>query len=298
MFYEQVRNINDWSTMPRAAQTVSNIPHVDGVSSGAHLWRQERQTVSNGINVPGLEGLFPSGLSRSLHVLEAETAQDGAILSAFPLAFAHHLSPPRPIAWVTQSLAAGEAGQPYGPGLAAFGHDPFQFIFVTAPRAADVLWAIEECLRSLAVGAVVGELNDRKAIDLTATRRLAMRCERADVPAFLLSHLPLNESALAARSRWRIGPGKMAGRAGLLGEPAFAVNVVKNRDGFCARRSLTLACRSGVFAPFERKRAAESPALSPETSTAHETTRSLVTPAVLHLAERRRHRDHLARMRS
>lgn len=111
---------------------------------------------------------------------------------------------PRPgwVVWVTQDEDL------YAPGLAALGLDLRRLILVCARRDAEVCWALEEALRSRALGAVVGEIG---AVTLTATRRLQLAAEQAGIPCFLLRRWRTGELAaqhraqpIAAATRWRI----------------------------------------------------------------------------------------------
>lgn len=103
------------------------------------------------------------------------------------------------ILWCRPSRTERETGVPYGPGLAGFGIAPGQVLFVRAPKPVDVLWAMEEGLRSPALAAVVG---DGLGPDFTATRRLQLAAEMTGVPVFVL---PPGEAGLsAALTRWRI----------------------------------------------------------------------------------------------
>lgn len=255
-----------------------------------------------GMAVAGLERAFPAGLPASLHVLEAKTAKDAASVSAVALALVRHTAPrqsQRTVVWITQGLAATEGGRPYGPGLLEQGHDPARFLFVEARRPVDALWAMEECLRSRAVSAVVAELYDRKTLDLTATRRLALRSERAEAPAFIVSQCTLGEAALAARSRWQVAAAPSRGASdhdALIGAPSFHVEIIKNRDGPCPRLTLALDLESGAFRELAvRSRRLPHPA---PTAMREDNAQALIAPAVVRLAAERRQRAEAARVRS
>ena len=106
------------------------------------------------------------------------------------------------ILWVTQDADL------YAPGLAALGLDLRRLILVAARRDAEVCWALEEALRSKALGAVLGEIG---AVTLTATRRLQLAAEQAGIPCFLLRRWRNGELAarhraqpIAAATRWRV----------------------------------------------------------------------------------------------
>ncbi|WVX51632.1 hypothetical protein ROLI_047340 (plasmid) [Roseobacter fucihabitans] len=105
-----------------------------------------------------------------------------------------------PILWVQDRLSRKETGQPY---LASIGIIR-PIITVDLSRAADVLWALEDGLRCRALAAVIGEVwGDPAALDFTATKRLAMRSEAANVPCWLIRHAA-TPNLSAARDRWRI----------------------------------------------------------------------------------------------
>ena len=91
-------------------------------------------------------------------------------------------------------------GNLYPPGLAAFGLDPARTILLTAPNSAELLWAMEEGLRSPALAGVVMEA-DR--LDLVASRRLQLAAASGGVTGFLLTRArPASVSAAALR--WRV----------------------------------------------------------------------------------------------
>ena len=96
----------------------------------------------------------------------------------------------------------------YGPGLAAHGLDPERVVLVRTSRDAEILWAMEEGLRSPGIVAAVGEVGTLPAV---ASRRLQLAAERSGVTAFLLRRWreggqAVRERALpnAAMTRWRV----------------------------------------------------------------------------------------------
>jgi len=99
-----------------------------------------------------------------------------------------------------------EMGAPYAPGLAALGLDPARLILVEAAKQADVLWAIEEGLKSEGLALVLGQID---AVDLTPARRLALAAARTSTPCLLLTH-PRSAAAAATATRWRIAPAPSA----------------------------------------------------------------------------------------
>jgi protein ImuA len=101
--------------------------------------------------------------------------------------------------WVQDRMAILESGRVHPPAL------PSQdLIHVEARDARDALWAMEEGLRCTALSCVIGEIwGDPRALDFTATRRLAVAAERSGVAAFLI-RLGGHANLSGARMRWRI----------------------------------------------------------------------------------------------
>ena len=109
------------------------------------------------------------------------------------------LDPAKPLLWVQERMAILESGRVHPPGLPSD-----NLIHVEARDARDALWAMEEGVRCAALGAVIGELwGDPRALDFTATRRLAVAAERSGVAAFLI-RLGGHANLSGARMRWRI----------------------------------------------------------------------------------------------
>jgi protein ImuA len=105
----------------------------------------------------------------------------------------------KPVLWIQDRMAILESGRVHPPGL------PSQnLIHVAARDARDALWAMEEGVRCAALSAVIGELwGDPRALDFTATRRLAVAAERSGVPCWLV-RLGGTTNLSGARMRWRI----------------------------------------------------------------------------------------------
>ena len=105
----------------------------------------------------------------------------------------------KPLLWVQERMAVLESGRVYPPGL------PSQdIIHVEVRDSRDALWAMEEGLRCSALSCVIGELwGDPRALDFTATRRLAVAAERSGVAAFLI-RLGGHANLSGARMRWRV----------------------------------------------------------------------------------------------
>jgi protein ImuA len=105
----------------------------------------------------------------------------------------------KPLLWVQERMAIVESGRVHPSGLPTQ-----QLIHVETRDAKDALWAMEEGLRCSGLSAVIGEIwGDPKALDFTATRRLAVASERSGVAAFLI-RLGGHANLSGARMRWRI----------------------------------------------------------------------------------------------
>lgn len=106
--------------------------------------------------------------------------------------------------WLVEEAAWRQAGALYPAGLTAIGLDPARLIVGILPDAAAVLRAAVDGLRCPALGAVVIELaGDPRALDLTASRRLALAAETHGVTAILL-RLGGRAVPNAAQTRWRV----------------------------------------------------------------------------------------------
>ena len=130
--------------------------------------------------------------------------EDGALPAAFAAGVAGRL------AAAGEGIALWCSARPdlYGPGLAAQGLDPARLVLVRAGRDAEILWAMEEGLRTSGVAAVVGEVG---ALPAVASRRLQLAAERSGVTAFVLRRWRNGGQAArernlpnAAATRWRI----------------------------------------------------------------------------------------------
>jgi protein ImuA len=177
---------------------------------------------------PLIDGPLGGGLMRgALHEIATR-----APLATAPLGFALALlaRAPGPFVFVLHEPAAAEDGAPYGPGLDAFGIAPERLIIVRVRRPEQVLWAMEEALRLAALAAVIGEIRGAtRAVDLVATRRLALAAGKSGVAAFLLRAGAM-PGAIAAATRWTIAPAPSRDPLGL-GPPRLAARLLRNRFG-------------------------------------------------------------------
>ena len=138
---------------------------------------------------------LPTPASPTLSELFAAHPRDGS-WAGFLLA---QLETGKPLLWVQDRMAILESGRVHPPGL------PMQdLIHVEARDAKDALWAMEEGVRCSCLSAVIGEIwGDPRALDFTATRRLAVASERSGTPCWLV-RLDGIANLSGARMRWRL----------------------------------------------------------------------------------------------
>jgi protein ImuA len=185
-------------------------------------------------------------------------AVDGALGGGLPLGALHELSPPLPIhrgaafgfalalaaravveqkadlLWIETVHATAETGRLYGIGLEAYGVPPSRVLVARVRRHVDLLWVLEEALGSRGIAAAVAEIAD-PAIDLTATRRLALAARAGGGLGLIVRHRVASEPTTAL-TRWQIAAARSTPDPfGGLGPTAFDLTLVKNRHGPCGR---------------------------------------------------------------
>ncbi|MGE0659086.1 MAG: ImuA family protein [Reyranellaceae bacterium] len=131
----------------------------------------------------------------------------------------------RPILWVRRRGGRFDS-RPYAIGLQPY-FDPSRLLLVEADSPEQLLWTMEEGLRSGVAAAVLGEV---KSADLTATRRLQLSAESTATPALLL-RLPGALRTSAALTRWQISSAPAASTPGLhdIARPRLRVSLRRAR---------------------------------------------------------------------
>src|SRR5579864_9437640 len=125
-------------------------------------------------------------------------------------------------------------GDLYGPGLAEHGLDSTRIVQVIAPRDDDILWVLEEGLRTTGIAAVVGEIGQ---LPMVAGRRLQLAAERSGVTALLLRRwrnaaeaASERERPSAAVTRWRVAAiPSLSGDEPGIGTPRWRVELLRCR---------------------------------------------------------------------
>lgn len=148
------------------------------------------------LGLPVLEAALPEGGLVRGAVHEAA----GAAAAGFAAMLAGRLE--GPVLWCVDADARADL---YGPGLEAFGLHPARVIVVRCQGRTDLLWAMEEGLRTPVLAAVIGEPPD--IVDLTASRRLQLAAEAGRVLGIVVNPDGAGRfTASALESRWRIDP--------------------------------------------------------------------------------------------
>jgi len=133
-----------------------------------------------------------------------------------------------------ESAAGREAGLPYGRGFDHLGLDAKRLILVRARRADEALWVCEEGLRCRGLAAVLAEIRGSpRALDLTASRRLALRARDNKVMGLLLRQAASAEPGAEA-TRWLVAPRPAAITDDFspgIGNPVWRLVLERSRTG-------------------------------------------------------------------
>ena len=168
----------------------------------------------------------------SLHEIAPAAPLHLGAAAGFALTLAARTNGHKRVLWIQPDFAGHEAGPLYGPGLTALGLPMQRILVLRVARPVDVLWAMEEGLKSRVLSAVIAELTEEgAAADLTATRRLTLAARDGGGLGFLLRHR-ISPEPSAAATRWTVAaaPG-LTDSFGGLGRTAFTLSLVKNRRG-------------------------------------------------------------------
>jgi protein ImuA len=196
------------------------------------------------LGVKAIDGYLPWGGLPAGALHEVIAGDVSAAATAFALTLAASLAAgegrgrkgPAPFLWCVNGNV------PYGPGLAAFGIEDHQLLVVRGRNDRDVLWAAEEGLGARALAAVFAEVH---ALDLTASRRLALAARESGVTAFALRPFGTapaapgeagfagrSPAATAALTRWRVTSAQSLGEAsdGGVGTACWRLELLRCRN--------------------------------------------------------------------
>ncbi len=176
--------------------------------------------------LPALDAHLPhGGLARgALHEIVPATDSDLPAAFGFITALLGRVTG-KPILLVTSRRFA-DHGSPHGHGLRAFGLDPAHLLLVETKDDRELLWTLQETLRSGVPAAVAGVI---PGLDFKTSQRLQLAARDSSIPLLLL------RSAIetsAAVTRWRIGTAEAArDRFGLMARSRWRVRLERCRNG-------------------------------------------------------------------
>jgi protein ImuA len=181
------------------------------------------------LGIPAIDEVLGGGLLRgALHEIAAPGEPHIAAAAGFALGLAGHHGKRRTVVWIAEEMALTESGAPHGAGLDAIGLAPEQLVMVSVAHRRNLQWAMEEALRSRAVGAVIGEMRGGR-IDEVAVRRLSLASADSGALGLLLRATPPNDASTAA-TRWIVGAAPSV-TSQYPGAPRFVAHLARNRYG-------------------------------------------------------------------
>jgi protein ImuA len=196
--------------------------------------RERRGQLSLGM--AALDGILDGGLPlATLHDIRTRESRDGAAAAGFVLALIARLAEAGgmpSVLWISAAEARREAGGLYAPGLLTLGLDPARIVQVFTRTEDEALWAFEAALACRGLGAAICEMR-QVSLDLSATRRCALRAREAEVTGFLLRLSSAAEPS-AAELRFLLSPassGTIGRFAAGVGRMAWRLVLEKNRGG-------------------------------------------------------------------
>jgi protein ImuA len=167
--------------------------------SGAGAAGVQRSRDALPLGVPQIDAVLPGGGLPPAHLHEIVSANAGASATGFSALLLARLAGAGNVIWCRRD--PGLHGiKLYGAGVATFGLDLHRLLVIRVRREIEVLWAMEEALRSGAVSAVLGEA---AIVPPIALRRLQLAAETGGATGLLLrsgAALP----AISATTRWRV----------------------------------------------------------------------------------------------
>ncbi len=189
------------------------------------------------LGIAALDTVLDGGLPlAALHEIRADESRDGGAASGFALALVARLTASggaSSIVWIGEADLRREAGGLYAPGLIALGLDPARVVEVAVRTEKEALWAFEAALSCRGLGVAVCELR-QASLDLSATRRCALRAREGGVTGFLLRLGNAWAEPSAAELRFGVSPapaGEIGRFAAGIGRMAWRLRLEKNRLG-------------------------------------------------------------------
>jgi protein ImuA len=210
----------------------------------AHEWGGDRPCIPLGHAYA--DASLRGGLRRdALHEVYAENISHAAAASGFTAGIARRFGGVAFLFWIGAEVAAQEFAGPNANGLFDLGFDPDRFVLLRLARGDDVLRAAGDVLACRHIGALVIEIaGELKALDLTASRRLALAAARQNVSVILL-RLGAQPEASAAETRWLIRAAPSPPEDWPF--PRFDAQLLRNRHGDLGHWQMEWDCDHGFF---------------------------------------------------
>jgi protein ImuA len=221
---EHIRNIWTVESVDALCALRNRIARIEGQ-------RAQDAAVHVPLGVDSLDHALGGGLARGrLHELFAAEPADAPSAAGFAAMLARLALPPTaPLLWLRQEDAE-RGGRLSAPGLAQIGLDPARLVLLVLRDPVMLLRAAADVVRCRPVGAAVIEVwKQPRALDLTASRRLAVAAEESGVTALML-RVDAEPLPSAAHTRWQIAPAPSAAlEANAPGHPAFEIGLLRQR---------------------------------------------------------------------
>lgn len=200
------------------------------IAGGKLLSGDRRIATGNAVLDEALGGGFGRG---RVHELFAETGDDAGTVTGFATMLALRTVGWRsPIFWLRTDEAERLGGRLHGPGFIELGGDPDSLVLGVAPDTRALLRAAADAARCPGLSALIVECHGQcPALDLTASRRLALAAEQSGVTLFLL-RLEAQPVPSAADTRWMVGAAPSRSlEADAPGRPMFEIELLRRRAG-------------------------------------------------------------------
>lgn len=173
--------------------------------SGIEL-RQAEMPVPFSTGHKALDAALGGGLAQGrVHELFAASVDDAASATGFAAMLAlRALQPGKVLLWLRTDIAERRGGSFHAPGYVELGGDPDALLLALAPDDVTMLRCAADAARCAGLGVVVTECwGTPRALDLTASRRLALAAEKSGVTLLLL-RMDAQASPSAAETRWQV----------------------------------------------------------------------------------------------
>jgi protein ImuA len=183
---------------------------------------------------PALDAALGGGLARGrVHELFAAEADDGPSAAGFAAMLALRSVGRRALLfWLRTDEAERHDGVIHAPGLIELGGDPDSLVLGQAPDVKALLRVAADAARCPGLGALIVEAHGKcPALDLTASRRLALAVEQSGATLFLL-RIGSSPVPSAADTRWAVSAApSQALEANAPGAPTFDIELLRRRSG-------------------------------------------------------------------